>query len=135
FFDLGVSKYMVTELKTINPDEFEKIVAPLPEHRLRTNLYLKLWADPGSTYTDRINLHEGRVLYVSRAHGKKNLDHNGEILPFKEYEVARNDDDLLPILNNAKQLKAYRDTMAMPSGICATALDKTAKSCSFCIRC
>ncbi len=134
-FSAGTPKLLVTELKTINPDEFEKIVAPLPEHRLRTALYLKLWAESNSPYKDQINLHEGRVLYCSRGYGKKNLDFDGEILPFKEYVVKRDDDSLSPILKKATQLKVFRDEGKMPAGICNTALDKAAKQCSSCVAC
>lgn len=138
FFDLGVAKYMLTELKTIATEEFNDLLCPLPEHELRTKLYLRIVAEhPG--YSNKINLHEGRVLYVSRGHGKKNEDHSGEILPFKEYVVQRDDNALLPILKKAEQLKTFRlagkSIAAMPSGICATAMDKPAKSCPTCKEC
>ena len=91
FFDLGGLKKVVTELKIINVDDFEKLAAPLAEHRIRTAMYLKLIDDSSHPFKSSINLNEGRVLYVSRGFGKKNLEHNGEILPFKEYVVARDD--------------------------------------------
>ena len=31
-FDVGVPKLLITELKTLNPTDFEKIVVPQPEH-------------------------------------------------------------------------------------------------------
>jgi hypothetical protein len=134
-FDVGVSKLLLTELKTMNATEFDAIVAPLPEHRIRTNLYLKLVAESNSPYKNLINLHEGRVFYVSRSYGKKHDGYNGEILPFKEYTVKRDDDALKPTLQRATQFKIFREQGLMPSGICATALEKTAKNCTSCQAC
>ena len=134
-FNVGAAKLMIVELKTLAAEEFDKIVAPKFEHRTRTNLYMKLFADSNSVYKDKINLHEGRVLYVSRGYGRKNEEHNGEILPFKEFKVERDDAALARPLQMAKQLKVFRETGAMPSGICATALDKIAKNCPNCMDC
>lgn len=134
-WNLGTPLWMMSELKIMSPTEFEGIIAPLPEHRIRTNLYMKLISDSNSVYKDRVNLHEARVLYTSRAYGKKNDIHGGEILPWKEYVVERNDADLLPVLDKAKQLKVFRETTQMPAGICPTALDKRAKKCDKCTEC
>jgi hypothetical protein len=87
-WDLGTPLWMMCELKIMAPQEFEKIIAPLPEHRLRTNLYMKLIGDSESPYRDRVNLHEARVLYTSRGHGKKN-EVFGKILPWKEFIRAQ----------------------------------------------
>jgi len=134
FFDVGTPKLMATELKIMAPDEFEKIHAPLPEHRLRTSLYLHLIAASDSPYKDRINLNEARVLVVSRGYGKMNTEWS-EILPFREFEVTRDDASLAPYLQRAKAVKLWRKEKTMPSGICGTALDKYAKKCDFCTKC
>ena len=47
---------MVTEVKTMNPTEFEPILVPFPEHRLRTNLYLWI-LEQSPAPTSRKNLH------------------------------------------------------------------------------
>jgi hypothetical protein len=132
--DLGVLALNVTELKIIKPEDFADIKAPLAEHTIRTALYLKIIADSDSPYREKINLHEARVLYASRGYGKKNLDHNGEILPWKEYVVKRDDERVQPLLNMAKQVKIFREDPAhpMPAGICTLPTDKYAKSCSTC---
>jgi hypothetical protein len=132
---LGTPLWMMAELKIMAPDEFASIVAPLSEHRIRTNLYMKIIGDSDSPYKDRVNLHEARVMYTSRAYGKKNDVHGGEILPWKEFVVERNDKDLVQILDRAKQLKVFRQEQKMPAGICATALDKRAKKCDQCQLC
>ena len=129
FFDVGAPKWLVTELKIMKPEDFEKLAAPLPEHRIRTNLYMKLIADSNDPYKDKINVFEARVLYVSRGYGKKNVDHD-QILPFKEFVVKRDDTDLQWVLKLAKQVKVWRETGQIPSGICKNPLDKTAKNCS-----
>jgi hypothetical protein len=133
-FNIGAPQLVVTELKIMAPDEFEKIVAPLPEHRLRTNLYMKILAESAHPFKDKINVDEARVLYTSRGYGKMNAQWN-EILPFKEFTVKRNDADLQEFLTRSKALKAFRTEGLMPSGICHTALDKVAKKCSVCPQC
>lgn len=128
-FDIGAPQLVVTEIKTMNPVEFDGLLVPLPEHRLRTNLYMKLIDHSHHPWKGAINLQEARVLYVSRGYGKMNAEWN-EILPFKEFVVKRNDADLAEFLKRAAALKAFRTIGLMPHGICTTALDKTAKKCS-----
>lgn len=135
FFDVGTPLLVLTELKILAAEEFDSMVTPLPEHRQRTNLYLRIIAESNWAYKDRINLHEGRVLYVSRGHGKKNVDYGGKVIPFKEYKVARDDQALLPIIQRATQLKTFRQNGSMPSAVCHTAMDKMAKSCTFAKEC
>ncbi len=133
-FQIGAPQLVVTELKIMAPKEFDDILTPLPEHRLRTNLYMKLIEESHHPYRDKINLQEGRVLYTSRGYGKMNAQWN-EILPFKEFIVKRNDDDLKEFLKRATDLKVFRTQGLMPNGICSTALDKIAKQCSVCAQC
>lgn len=133
-FNVGSPQLLMTEIKTWNTKEFEKIIVPLPEHRLRTNLYLKLMDESDHPYRSRFNLHEARVLYISRGYGIMNSQWK-EILPFKEFVVKRNDVDTKLALQKALALKMFRVNKPMPSGICATALDKVAKECSCCPEC
>lgn len=133
-FNIGAPQLMVTEIKTMAPQEFDAIVTPLPEHRLRTNLYLWVLENSLHPYRDKINLKEARVLYVSRGYGRMNATWN-EILPFKEFAVQRNDLDLAEFLKRAKFLQTFRTQGLMPPGICGTALDKIAKKCSVSIQC
>jgi hypothetical protein len=128
-FNIGAPQLVVTELKTLNPVEFDSIVAPFPEHRLRTNLYMWILDHSQNPYKDKINTTEARVLYISRGYGKMNAEWN-EILPFKEFVVKRNDGDLAEFLKRAAALKTFRTMGLMPPGICDTALDKIAKKCS-----
>jgi hypothetical protein len=133
-FNIGAPQLVVTEIKIMAPQEFEAILMPLPEHRLRTSLYLWIIDNSQHSYRDKINLTEARVLYVSRGFGKLNAEWN-EILPFKEFVVKRDDLSLNDSLKRARLLKVFRETGAMPGGICTTALDKIAKNCSVCQPC
>lgn len=133
-FNVGVPKLMVTEVKTLNTTEFEDILVPKPEHRLRTSLYLRILDQSQHPFRDKINLQEARVLYISRGYGKLNPTWN-EILPFKEFVVIRDDLALMEPLKRATALKVFRKSGLMPPGICATALDKIAKNCSVCASC
>jgi hypothetical protein len=132
--DLDSPKLYVTELKIMAPTEFEKLAAPLAEHRIRTNLYMKLIDDSKSPIRQRFNLSEARVVYVSRAFGKKH-ELYGEILPFKEFVVTRDDEALTPYLSKAAEVKWFKETGKIPAGICGTSSDTIAKSCSVCSEC
>jgi hypothetical protein len=134
FLDLDQPKLVVTELKIITPVDFEELAAPLAEHRIRTNLYMKLIEDDPGIFKHRINLKEAKVVYVSRAYGKKHPDYN-EILPFKEFEVQRNDDSLTPYLAKAAEVKLFKEQGQIPHGVCATSMTATAKACSVCSEC
>jgi hypothetical protein len=63
-------------------EDFEKLKAPLAEHRIRTSLYMKLIAASGTPASLSIHPTLGKVLYISRGFGKKSDDH-GHIIPFK----------------------------------------------------
>jgi hypothetical protein len=132
--NLGAPKLFVTELKIIAPDAFDTLAAPLSEHRIRTGLYLKIIEDDDNFLKERINLQEAKVCYVSRGHGRKHPVH-GEVLPFREFDIKRDDAGLQPILEKAKAIKLFRDAGTIPAGICNTMADKTAKNCQMCSTC
>lgn len=133
-FSLGTPFLRVAELKIMAPADFDNLLAPLPEHRVRTSLYLRLIADSNSVWKNRFNLHAATVLYVSRGYGKKNIAWD-EIIPFKEFEVQYDAEAVDAVLAKAKDLKRFRGEGIMPAGICATATDKIAQKCSECSKC
>lgn len=133
--DLGAPKYFVTELKIMAPDQFEKLLAPLAEHRIRTSIYMQLIEDSGSPYAPSINVERARILYVSRGYGKKNQQAGEEIIPLKEFEIVRDDLTSQPYLNKALEVKKFREHGVIPAGICATPQDTRAKKCGACKAC
>lgn len=133
--DLGGQKLFVVEVKILAANDFEKILAPQPEHSLRTSLYMRLILDSESAYASQVNTNKAKVLYVSRGYGKKNETAGGEILPFKEFTVKRSDNDLTPYLEKAIEVKAWRDNKILPKGICQTSFTNTAKACVVCKQC
>lgn len=133
--DLGGPKYMVCELKIMAPEHFAKITAPLAEHRLRTNLYMRLVESSGSSFGyDRINTQRAKVLYVSRGYGKKH-EATGIILPFKEFDVERNDDDLKVPLERALEVKTSRKLNILPARVCSVSYAPEAKGCPVAQQC
>lgn len=126
--DLSAPTYFITELKIMNPSDFDSLKAPLHEHRLRTALYLYLAAQDWSAHQGRVNVEYAKVLYVSRGFGKKG--DLGQITPFKEFMVTRDDKSLAPYLDKAKKVEIFRSVGGdIPHGICPNPGCVTAKGC------
>ena len=121
-------KLTTVEIKTVAAEEFAKIEAPLSEHRLRTSLYLQIIETSDHPLKHLIDTNAALILYVSRGHGKKNETHN-EILPFKEFEIHRDDSSVGPYVNKALTLKKWRMAYIIPSGVCTSNVDSRMKSC------
>lgn len=128
FVDLGAPKLFVVECKIMAADEWDKIVAPLAEHRIRTNLYMRLIDTSKNELKDKINVQEARVLYVSRGYGRMHPT-LGEILPFKEFVVKRDDVETQPYWKNGLDVKKWRTEQVIPVHKCATLGAKLAQKC------
>lgn len=127
--DLGHTKFRAVELKIIKVDDFDKLSAPLAEHRLRTALYLQLIADSANPLRLLMDTETAHILYVSRGFGKKNPD-TGHILPFKEFVVHRDDPAIAEFLAKGRTVKECRETKTIPSHkVCPNIAHPTAKSC------
>ncbi|QIG76862.1 hypothetical protein EVC30_033 [Rhizobium phage RHph_Y1_11] len=132
----GETLWEICEIKTIAPDEFKKLAAPLAEHRLRTNFYLRIVAESKEPITKNINTKKARVLYTTKGgYGVSDMEVRqwglGEYFsPFKEFEITRDDKATNHMAERAKIAFDYRNgKIGMPYGICATAFEDRAKSC------
>jgi hypothetical protein len=135
-------KLHLTELKTMAPDEFKSLVAPLADHRQRTAFYLQAVAESGIELAQRIDTSEASIMYVSKAFGCKDTSLKDAGLkdmpfsPFKEFIIKRDDTLNATPLAKARVLKVWRDTKeGMPAGICSNGLTPRAQSCSSCKAC
>ena len=135
--DIGQPKLLIVEIKTMTPEDFKTLAAPLAEHKFRTSLYLKLAESSKWEASDRVNTKESKILYVTKSFGFKDetLKEAGikdaAFSPFKEFTILRNDDILSTPLAKAKVLKVWRDTkQGMPCGVCSNGLTKRAQGCS-----
>ena len=135
---LGQQKLCPVEVKTIAADAFKTLLAPLAEHRWRTNLYLRIMAESTQPGASLVNTAKATVLYITKGGygcSDPQLATWGlkeKFSPFKEYEVLRDDSDTDEIMMRAKLVKDFRaGKIGMPTGICATALSKRALTCSF----
>lgn len=126
---LGGSKMIPVELKTIKTEDFDKLAAPLAEHRLRTRLYLKLIEDSQNPIRFQLDTDKAKILYVSKGFGKMHPDY-GQILPFKEYDVQRDDQSIELYLARGTLVKQCRVTETIPiSKVCDSVTCTTAKRC------
>jgi hypothetical protein len=126
FIDVGLGKHSLVEVKTIDKDAFSDLAGPYAEHRIRTQVYLRLIERSGSPYADRINTEYGIVLYISKGYGKKV---GGVITPFKEFTVQADPEAADKMFESGEALFQFRAGGPMPEGICPNSFVRRAKSC------
>lgn len=136
--DVGAPKLMLTEIKTLDKDEFKALKAPLAEHRFRTSLYLRLTEESMLLEAAKVNIREARLLYVSKSYGFKDetireagIKDSG-ISPFKEFTIKRDDTLSETPIAKASALNNFRKnpSAGTPCGICVNGLTKRAQQCS-----
>jgi hypothetical protein len=135
-------KLHMVELKTMAPDEFKTLAAPLAEHRQRTALYLQLTARSSWEHAQRVDTTEASILYISKGYGCKDntlRDHGIKDMPmspYKEFIIKRDDTLNVTALAKARVIKVWRDDkQGMPAGICQSSMTPRAKTCSSCAAC
>lgn len=132
----GDPKLRVIEIKTMIKDQFQALLAPLSEHRLRTSLYLRIIAESSHTWVNMIDTSSAIVLYICKGGYiadpmLKKWGLTDTYSPFKEYTVTRDDNMTESATARAKVVKDFRaKIVGMPRGICANALQKRATQCS-----
>ncbi|MCO5157906.1 MAG: hypothetical protein M9945_14350 [Aquamicrobium sp.] len=133
---LNQPKLRVTELKTMDKEEFKALKAPLAEHQWRTNLYLRLIAESAHPWSNQVDTEEATILYVSKGgYGCQDAEPEKwgmfeKYSPFKEFAIKRNDALTDGIVNRAKVVTDFRKGLIpSPCGICSNALTKRAMKC------
>jgi len=129
-------KLTVVEIKTMGKDQFKPLLAPLAEHRVRTNLYLRIIKESAQPWANFVDTSRALILYVEKG-GFGVLDPQlkewglkESFSPFKEYEIKRVDKDTDDYALRSKVVKDFREgAIGMPSGICSSALSKRAIFC------
>jgi len=133
----GSPGYVPIEIKTIDKEAFKELVAPLAEHKYRTNLYLRLIAESDDPFLPLISQKQGIVLYVSKGgYGCKDLKikewglNDSPFSPYKEYVVNRSDAVTDKADMMASRLKAFRTGVkGVPLGVCETSTCPRATQC------
>lgn len=120
-------KLRVIEVKIMATSMFRDQKAPLGEHKLRTQLYLSLIARSDHPHKNEIDWQKASVIYWLRGYGFK--DENGEISPFKEFIVKRDDDAVEYLFEKAKALTLARGGGPLPDKICNHQMCPRAEKC------
>jgi hypothetical protein len=131
--DEGDGQHVLVEIKTMDKDQHKELVAPLAEHRIRTNLYLHLLRTSESPYVDFVQKDFARVLYISKGYGSKSS--GGPISPFKDYLVMYDPKSLPFYLSKAEEVKTFRQEGTIPQRICTSGFIARAKQCSCMAEC
>jgi DNA-directed RNA polymerase subunit RPC12/RpoP len=136
------AKLRVVEIKSIQKDDFKKLVGPLAEHRLRTNLYLRIVAESADEDRHKIDLQTAHVLYVvkggwgEQVAEVKNWKFGDQgWTPFKDYEVKRDDEATDAVYHRALEYRQAMEQKKIPAGICSSMHDAQAKACPVSAQC
>ena len=134
--DIGLDKFVIVEVKTIDKDKFRDLKAPLSEHRERTQLYLRLISESETELAKQIDTSMATILYVSKSYGFKDLAmreydfRDDTFSPFKEFKVKADHKACDKMSELGKSVKDFREGLKpIPAKICGTILAKRAKKC------
>lgn len=139
--DRGCGKLWIVENKTMAADKFKELVAPLGEHKLRTQMYLECAraAAKVDPWWNKVRHDKALVLYISKGGwGTTNPEKvgwdfdDGPHSPFKEYTVDADREAVLPYLERGKPAWDFfrGETDKIPDRICPTSFCKRAGQCS-----
>jgi hypothetical protein len=128
--DIHKPTLRMIEAKIISPDVWEKLKAPVAEHRIRSRLYMKLIAESNHPYRGQVNTSKVHILYFMRGHGKK--DEKGRVHPLKEFILERDDASVKPYFDMAQAVQTAKEAEweIFPEGICSSLFDKRCHMCS-----
>lgn len=122
-------KMHIVELKSIvhktdssGVMDFVSLKAPLAEHGLRTNLYMRLADNSANNLSDFIDLQNALVFYMTKGYGYKDPTLEMEAIsdtmtPFKEFWVKRDDSKTDYYINKAIPMKTFTEQGIMPPPI------------------
>lgn len=131
--DVGEPLLRAVEVKALKLDDYKAVVAPLAEHRDRTNLYLRILSESDSPHAERVDHDVASVLYVAKAgwgQHDRTLRGDKPFRPFKEFEVRRRDEDTQLYTDRARAYAiTFREEGTMPEGVCPTSFCERAKAC------
>ena len=133
---MGEPKLRPVELKTMDKDQFKALLAPLAEHKLRTNLYLRLIEESPHPWSKNVSTEKATIMYISKGgYGCADPDMakwglSDKFSPFKEFTITRDDKQTNDLVARAKAVTDFRaGKVGMPTGICPSALSKRAHFC------
>lgn len=126
----------LVEIKSIDKDEFKSLLAPYAEHRVRTNMYMRI-VESGGYLKGKVVLDEAHVLYVSKSFGFKDESMKEAGLkdtafsPIKEFIIPRDDSlSQTPLVKAGIVTKFREGGCGIPAGVCPHALHRRAEKCS-----
>lgn len=131
----GYQKATLVEAKSMEKDAWADLKAPLAEHRLRTNLYLRLIEESDNPNKKFIMLDRAIILYMVKGFGKKDpelskLGIKEGFSPFKEYVISRDDSQTDALMARAKQWNQWKlGTGLLPDPICLSRDEYRACKC------
>jgi hypothetical protein len=134
----------LVEIKSLKQDQFQVLKAPVGEHRLRTNLYMRCLEESDFKHKDMVDTEEALVFYVCKQGWGVKDDRIpamgfGEkgFTAFKEFPVTRDDSQTQYLIDKSVPLEQWKDEVRKqqnlmlppPPGICPNVLCPRAQTC------
>jgi len=119
----GYKKATLIEVKTMKEDEWKALSAPLSEHRLRTNLYLRLVDESDGDLKNYVMTDRAIIIYLVKGFGAKDpklkdLGVKELFSPFKEFIIERDDSKTDHLTDKGVQWLTWKNTGTPPDRIC-----------------
>lgn len=134
--DFGRPRLTVVEIKSMEATQFKKLLAPLAEHKFRTNLYMRCAQESEHPMKHRIDFQRSYIIYVVKGgYGHQDPEMklwgllDGDFSPFKEYPIERDDSLTQTLMERATMVEEFKKTGVLPLGICPTSICNRARFC------
>lgn len=134
----GRPHLVFAEVKSIDKEKFKELLAPLAEHRARTQLSLRNISEADNALIrEQVDDQVAFVLYVSKGgYGVKTPKVEGGFTPFKEWQITRNDGAIEKYVEASRSaFLALKGEGPMPPRICGHFSDKRAQYCAALTKC
>jgi len=130
-------KHKAIEIKSMKKEEFSKLVAPLAEHKIRTNLYLRIIEDSNDPIRHKMDTNKAEIVYILKGGWERFIKpkdwkfEDDSYTVFKVFEIERDDTKTETKFQHAIRLKDFREgKKGMPLGLCSSVHCERARNCS-----
>lgn len=130
-------KYRAVEIKSMKKEEFSALAGPLAEHKIRTNLYMRIIEDSSDPVRHKMDTKKAEIVYVLKGGWEKFQKpkewrfEDDQYTVFKVFEIERDDTKTQTKFEHAIRLKEFREgKKGIPLGLCSSRYCQRAENCA-----